>query len=56
MSTIRNGPRTRPRGIKPAPAGPNAAAVDPDLVRALAALLSETDLAEMEVAKGDLRI
>jgi acetyl-CoA carboxylase biotin carboxyl carrier protein len=29
---------------------------DPDLVRQLAALISETDLTEVEVEKGDLRI
>jgi acetyl-CoA carboxylase biotin carboxyl carrier protein len=29
---------------------------DPDLVRELASLLAETDLTEIEVAKGDLRI
>jgi acetyl-CoA carboxylase biotin carboxyl carrier protein len=29
---------------------------DPDLVRELAALLTETDLSEIEVEKGDLRI
>jgi acetyl-CoA carboxylase biotin carboxyl carrier protein len=29
---------------------------DPDLVRELAELLKETDLSEIEVAKGDLRI
>ncbi|WP_375461997.1 acetyl-CoA carboxylase biotin carboxyl carrier protein [uncultured Enterovirga sp.] len=36
----------------PAPAHP----FDPDLVRQLAALLTDTDLTEIEVEKGDLRI
>ncbi|MFC0220763.1 acetyl-CoA carboxylase biotin carboxyl carrier protein [Pseudochelatococcus lubricantis] len=30
--------------------------IDPELVRELAKLISETDLTEIEVAKGDLRI
>lgn len=30
--------------------------IDPDLVRDLAKLIAETDLTEIEVAKGDLRI
>lgn len=30
--------------------------IDPELVRELATLISETDLTEIEVAKGDLRI
>lgn len=39
------------------PAAPRAAAgIEPALVRDLAALLSETDLSEIEVQKGDLRI
>ena len=29
---------------------------DPDLVRELATLIAETDLTEIEVEKGDLRI
>ena len=33
-----------------------ASSFDPDLVRELATLLAETDLTEIEVAKGDLRI
>src|SRR3712207_5235470 len=33
-----------------------ASPFDPDLVRELATLLAETDLTEIEVAKGDLRI
>jgi acetyl-CoA carboxylase biotin carboxyl carrier protein len=33
-----------------------ASPFDPDLVRELANLLAETDLSEIEVAKGDLRI
>ncbi len=30
--------------------------IDPDFVREIAALISETDLTEIEVEKGDLRI
>ncbi|MGI4764577.1 MAG: acetyl-CoA carboxylase biotin carboxyl carrier protein [Janthinobacterium lividum] len=54
MPMIRNGLRTRPKGTTPTPAGTGA--IDPDLVRALATLLSESELAEMEIEKGDLRI
>ncbi len=53
---IRNGLRTRPKGTKPTSAGTGHTAIDADLVRTLAALLSESDLAEMEIEKGDLRI
>ena len=53
---IRNGLRTRPKGTKPTPAGTGPTSIDPDLVRTLATLLSESDLAEMEIEKGDLRI
>src|SRR3954470_16890473 len=35
---------------------PKASPFDPDLVRELANLLAETDLTEIEVEKGDLRI
>ena len=56
MPMIRNGLRTRPKGTKPTPAGTGPTAIDSDLVRSLATLLSDTDLAEMEVEKGDLRI
>ena len=54
MSMIRNGLRTRPKVAKSKAAG--APAIDADLVRALAQLISDTDLAEMEIEKGDLRI
>lgn len=53
---IRNGLRTRPKGTKTTPAGTPAPAIDADLLRTLATLISETDLAEMEIEKGDLRI
>jgi acetyl-CoA carboxylase biotin carboxyl carrier protein len=33
-----------------------ASPFDPELVRELASLIAETDLTEIEVAKGDLRI
>ena len=35
---------------------PKASPFDPELVRELASLIAETDLTEIEVAKGDLRI
>src|SRR5919202_373202 len=38
------------------PSMPKASPFDPDLVRELATLLAETDLTEIEVEKGDLRI
>ena len=53
---IRNGLRTRPKGTKPTPAGTATPAIDADLLRTLATLISDTDLAEMEIEKGDLRI
>lgn len=43
------------RAVRAMHAAP-APAVDTDLVRALAQMLSETDLTEIEVAKGDLRV
>ena len=54
MSMIRNGLRTRPKVAKSSAAG--TPAIDADLVRALAQLIADTDLAEMEIEKGDLRI
>ena len=51
---IRTGLRTRPKVAKARAAG--TPAIDADLVRALAQLISDTDLAEMEIEKGDLRI
>ena len=56
MTMIRNGLRTRSKIAKPTPAGPVDTAIDADLVRTLAQLIAESDLAEMEVEKGDLRI
>ncbi len=56
MTMIRNGLRTRAKPAKPAPDGSSETAIDADLVRALAQLIAESDLAEMEVEKGDLRI
>ena len=46
----------RPAAAKPAQALPSSSGIDADLVRELAGLLSETDLSEIEVEKGDLRI
>ncbi len=54
MTPIRNGLRTRAKGAKPTSDG--APTIDADLVRALAQLIAESDLAEMEIEKGDLRI
>lgn len=45
-------PVTREDSSEPAAAYP----FDPDLVRQLAALMTDTDLTEIEVEKGDLRI
>ena len=56
MTMIRNGLRTRSKTAKPTPAGAIDTAIDADLVRTLAQLIAESDLAEMEVEKGDLRI
>ena len=56
MTMIRNGLRTRSKTAKPTPAGSIDTAIDADLVRTLAQLIAESDLAEMEVEKGDLRI
>ncbi len=56
MPIFRNGPRKRPRGLRAVldeAAGPG---VDADLIRALAQLVGDSDLAELEVEKGDLRI
>ncbi len=56
MTMIRNGLRTRSKTAKPMPAGSADTSIDADLVRTLALLIAESDLAEMEVEKGDLRI
>lgn len=45
---------SRPAATKPATK--SASQIDPDLVRAIASLLAESDLSEIEVQKGDLRI
>ena len=46
-STTASSPKTKPAGDR---------AFDPDLVREIANLIAETDLTEIEVEKGDLRI
>ena len=46
----------RPVRAPAAEAEPGLRPFDPDLVRELAGLLAETDLTEIEVEKGDLRI
>ena len=56
MTMIRNGLRTRSKTAKPMPAGSAETGIDAELVRTLAQLIAESDLAEMEVEKGDLRI
>ena len=56
MTMIRNGLRTRSKTAKPTTAGSTDTAIDADLVRTLAQLIAESDLAEMEIEKGDLRI
>ena len=47
---------SRPAPTKTAQARPSPSGIDSGLVRELAGLLSETDLTEIEVEKGDLRI
>ena len=56
MSTTRNGLRARVRPSKPDEAHAVAPTIDAKLLRELAQLISESDLAEMEIEKGDLRI
>ena len=54
---IRNGLRVRAKGNEIADDAMSAASpIDADLVRQLAQLIGETDLAELEIEKGDLRI
>lgn len=48
------GPDDETRTVKPAMA--TKSPIDPELVRELAQLLNETDLTEIEVEKGDLRV
>ncbi len=48
--------RTSASATKTARAGQSAEKIDSKLVREIATLLSETDLTEIEVEKGDLRI
>ncbi|MDI9849439.1 acetyl-CoA carboxylase biotin carboxyl carrier protein [Rhodoblastus sp. 17X3] len=48
--------RTSSSAIKPARSGETGEKIDAKLVREIATLLSETDLTEIEVEKGDLRI
>jgi acetyl-CoA carboxylase biotin carboxyl carrier protein len=48
--------RTSSSAAKPPRAGEAAEKIDAKLVREIATLLSETDLTEIEVEKGDLRI
>ncbi|MDX7950172.1 acetyl-CoA carboxylase biotin carboxyl carrier protein [Lichenihabitans sp. Uapishka_5] len=53
---IRNGLRVRAKPSSSSDAQADASLIDADLVRQLAELVSETDLAEIEIEKGDLRI
>jgi acetyl-CoA carboxylase biotin carboxyl carrier protein len=48
--------RTSSSATKPARSGETGEKIDAKLVREIATLLSETDLTEIEVEKGDLRI
>jgi acetyl-CoA carboxylase biotin carboxyl carrier protein len=48
--------RTSSSATKPARSGESGEKIDAKLVREIATLLSETDLTEIEVEKGDLRI
>ena len=56
MPIIKSGLRPRARPLKSGPAPSSMLAIDADLLKQLAQLISETDLAEMEIEKGDLRI
>ena len=56
MSTTRNGLRARVRPSKSDDSPAVAPTIDAELLRELAQLISESDLAEMEIEKGDLRI
>lgn len=56
MPTTKNGQRPRARPAKSGLALSVKPAIDADLLRQLAQLISESDLAEMEIEKGDLRI
>ena len=49
-------PRSSSSAAKPSRTGEAAEKIDASLVREIAALLSESDLTEIEVVKGDLRI
>ena len=54
---IRNGIRVRAKGSDVSDdAGSGSSPIDTDLVRQLAQLIGETNLAELEIEKGDLRI
>jgi acetyl-CoA carboxylase biotin carboxyl carrier protein len=53
---IRNGLRVRAKSTPDDLPQGDASPIDADLVRQLAELVSETDLAEIEIEKGDLRI
>jgi acetyl-CoA carboxylase biotin carboxyl carrier protein len=48
--------RTSSSATKPARSGETGEKIDAKLVREIATLLSETDLTEIEIEKGDLRI
>ena len=54
---IRNGIRVRAKDSNPSEEVSNpSSSIDTDLVRQLAELVNETNLAEIEIEKGDLRI
>lgn len=53
---IKSGLRPRARPIKSELPASSMLAIDADLLKQLATLISESDLAEMEIEKGDLRI
>lgn len=53
---IKGGLRPRSRPVKSSAATSSELAIDADLLKQLARLISESDLAEMEIEKGDLRI
>ena len=53
---MRSGLRSRARRFRSGSAASSRPAIDADLLKQLAQLISESDLAEMEIEKGDLRI
>ncbi len=56
MPIVKSGLRPRARPARSGDVSSGAPAIDAELLTQLARLISESDLAEMEIEKGDLRI